>query len=88
MDKRTRASTQGCHTDRAWGQQASRTRSGMEATPSMARAAPKTPALLPAQGRQRDGPRQGDPPPHWPPRPLCLREWRAGTPPPHPTPES
>ena len=64
MDKRTRATTTGRHTDRARGQQASTNQSGMGAPPSMARATPRTPALLPAQGRQRDGPRQGDPPPH------------------------
>ena len=51
MDKRTRASAQGRHTDRARGQQAGTNRSGMGATPSMARATPRTPALLPAQGR-------------------------------------
>ena len=40
-----------------------------------------TPALLPVQGRQRDGPRQGNPPPRWAPRPL-LRGWRhTGRPP-------
>ena len=48
MDRRTRANTQGRHTDRARGQQASTNRSGMGATPPMARATPSTPALLPA----------------------------------------
>ena len=33
------------------------------ATPPMDRTTPVTPALLPAQGRQRDGTRQSDPPP-------------------------
>ena len=69
MDQRTRANTPGRHTGRAQRQQASTNRSGIGATPSMARATSRTPALLPAQGRQRDGPRQGDPQPHWPPRP-------------------
>ena len=72
--------------DRAQGQQASTNQSGMGATPSMARATPKTHALLPAQGRQRDGPRQGDPPPHWPPLSHRWGERRAGCPPPLPRP--
>ena len=67
MDKRTRATTAERHTDRAQGQQASGGRSGMGATPSMARATPRTPALLPAQARQRDRPRQGDRRPTGPP---------------------
>ena len=37
------------------------------ATPPMDRTTPVTPALLPAQGRQRDGTRQSDPPPYRPP---------------------
>ena len=37
------------------------------ATPPMDRTTPVTPALLPAQGRQRDGTRQSDPPPYSPP---------------------
>ena len=82
MDKRTRANTPGRHTDRVQRQHASTNRSGMGATPSMARATPRTPALLPAQGRQRDGPRQGDPPPHWPPRPHSPGERHTGRPPP------
>ena len=86
MDKRTRANTQGRHTDRAQGQQASTNRSGMGSTPSMARVRPRTPTLLPAQGRQRDGPRQGDPPPHWPPRTHRRGEPRTGRPPPPPHP--
>ena len=73
MDKQTRASTQGRHTDRARGQQASTNRSGMGATPSMARATPKKTAFWPAQEGQRDGPRQGDPQPHWPP--LAAPSW-------------
>ena len=48
VGKRTGANTQGHHTDRARGQQVSTNRSGMGATPSMARATPRTPALLPA----------------------------------------
>ena len=67
MDQRTGANTPGRHTDRARRQQASTNRNGMGATPPMARATSRTPALLPAQGRQRDGPRQGHPLPHWPP---------------------
>ena len=87
MGKRTRASAQARHADRAQRQKANTTRSAMGATPSMARATPRIPALLPAQGRQRDGLRQGDPPPHWPPRPHSRGERRTGRPPsPDPTP--
>ena len=64
MGKRTRASTQSRNTDRAQSQQANTNRSFMGATPSMARATPRTPALLPAQRRRRNGLRQGDPQPH------------------------
>ena len=64
MGNQTRASAQGRHTDRAQRQQVNTNRSSMGATPSMARATPRTGALLPSQGRQRDGLRQGDPPPH------------------------
>ena len=46
---------------------------------------PVTPALLPAQGRQRDGTRQSDPPPTGPPRPH-KRGVRRTTPPPQPAP--
>ena len=81
-DKRTRANTPGRHMDRARRQQASTNRSGMGATPSMARATPRAPALLPAQGRQRDRPRQGDPPPPCPPWPHSWGERRTGRPPP------
>ena len=81
MDKGTRANTQGHHTDRARRQQASTNLSSMGATPPIARATPRTPALLPAQGRQRDGPRQGDAPPPWPPRPHSRGERRTGPPP-------
>ena len=89
MDKRTRACAQGRHTDRARGQQASTNRNGMAATPSMARATSRTPALLPAQGRQRDGPRQGDPQPHWPPgRTDRGNGTQAATPPPIPPPSA
>ena len=45
-----------------------------------------TPALLPAQGRQRDGTRQSDPPPHCPPRPHKQDARRTGRPPPPPHP--
>ena len=62
--KRTRANTQGRHTDRTRRQRASTNRSCMGATPFIARATLRTPTLLPAQGRQRDGPSQGNPPPH------------------------
>ena len=52
-----------------------------------ARGTPRTPAFLPAQGRQRDGPRQHDPPPHWPPRPRSRGARRTDRPPPsHPLP--
>ena len=49
--------------------------------PPVTRTTPVTPALLPAQGRQRDGTRQSDPPPYWPPRPH-KREARRTPPPP------
>ena len=48
----------------------------------MTRTTPVTPALLPAQGRQRDGTRQSDPPPYWPPRPHTRGVWRTPPPPP------
>ena len=48
----------------------------------MTRLTPVTPALLPAQGRQRDGTRQSDPPPEWPPRPHKRGARRTGSPPP------
>ena len=83
-NKRTRVNTPGRHTDRARGKQASTNQSGMGATPSMARATPRTPAFLPTWGRQRDGPRQGDPQPHWPPRPHSRGARRTGRPPPPP----
>ena len=66
--KETCANAPGRRRDRAQRRQASTNQSGMGATPSMTRTTPVTPALLPAQGRQRDGMRQSDPPPHWPPR--------------------
>ena len=66
---------------RARRRQASTNRSGMGATPSMARAMPVTPALSPSQGRQRDGPGQGDPPPHWPPQPHSRGARLTGDPP-------
>ena len=86
-NERTRANTPGRHTDRARRQQRSTNRSGMGATPSTARATPRTPALMAAQGRQKDGPRQGDPPPHCPPRPHNRGARRTGClPPPTPPP--
>ena len=54
MDKQTGASTQGRHTGRARGQQARTNRSGMGATPSMARATPKTLCCLPSETRGTD----------------------------------
>ena len=54
------------------------------ATPPMDSATPVTPALLSAQGRQRDGTRQSDPPPYRPP-PAAQRGVRR-TPPPPPRP--
>ena len=46
-------------------------------------ATPVTPALLPAQGRQRDGTRQSDPPPYWP-LPAAQTGGTAHAPPPPP----
>ena len=66
-NKRTRVNAPGRQTDRARRWQTRLNRSSMAATPSMARATPRTSALLPAQGRQRDGRRQGDPRPTGPP---------------------
>ena len=55
------------------------------ATPPMDRTTPVTPALLPAQGRQRDGPRQSDPPPYRPPRAAQPGGTAHGPPPPPPS---
>ena len=55
------------------------------ATPPMDRTTPVTPALLPAQGRQRDRPRQSDPPPYRPP-PAAQTGGTAHAPPPPPPP--
>ena len=48
-------------------------------------ATPVTPALLPAQGRQRDGTKQSDPPPYSPP-PAAQTGDTAHAPPPQPAP--
>ena len=53
------------------------------AEPPMDRTTPVTPALLPAQGRQRDGTRQSDPPPYRPP-PAAQTGGTAHAPPPPP----
>ena len=53
------------------------------ATPPMDRTTPVTPALLPAQGRQRDGTRQSNPPPYSPP-PAAPTGGTAHAPPPPP----
>ena len=50
--------------------------------PKLTRTTPVTPALLPAQGKQRDGTRQSDPPPNRPPRPHKRGARRTGRPPP------
>ena len=55
------------------------------ATPPMDGTTPVTPALLPAQGRQRDGTRQSDPPPYRPP-PAAQTGGTAHAPPPPPQP--
>ena len=47
---------------------------------------PVTPALLPAQGRQRDGTRQSDAPPYRPPPGRTNRGYGARPPPPQPAP--
>ena len=62
---RTRANTPGRHTDRARRGQTSRNRSSMGATPSMARATPRTPALMPPPPTHPpalERPRRADPP--------------------------
>ena len=51
------------------------------ATPPLDRTTPVTPALLPAQGRQRDGMRQSNPPPYRPP-PAAQMGSTAHAPPP------
>ena len=84
-NKRTRANAPQRHTDCARRRQASTNRSGMGAAPSMTRTTPLPPALLPAQGRQRDGTRRSNPPPNWPPQPHKRGARRTGLPPP-PTP--
>ena len=61
-------------------------RNSMGATPSMARATSRTLALLPAQGRQRDGPRQHDPAPPRPPGHPPGGAARGPPPPPPPPP--
>ena len=81
-NNRIRANAPGCRTDRLQRRQALTNRSGMGPTPSMTRTTPVPPALLPAQGRQRDGTTQSDPPPHWPPHPHRRGAWRTGRPPP------
>ena len=55
------------------------------ATPPVDRTTPVTPALLPAQGRQRGGTRQSDPPPYRPP-PAAQTGGTAHRPPPQPPP--
>ena len=55
------------------------------ATPPLDRTTPVTPALLPAQGRQRDGTRQINPPPYRPP-PAAQTGGSAHAPPPLPAP--
>ena len=82
----TRANAPGRRTDHARRRQASTNRSGIGATPSMTRTTPVTPALLPPRGRQRDGTRQSDPTPHWPPHPYKRGARRTGRPPCPPTP--
>ena len=56
----------------------------MGTTPPMTRTTPVTPALLPAQGGQRDGTRQSDPPPYWPTHPQKRGARRTARPPPPP----
>ena len=85
-NKRARANAPGHRTDRAQRRGASTNRCGMGAAPPMTRTTPVTPALLPAQGRKRDGTRQSDPPPYWPPGPHKRGAWRTGRPPPQPAP--
>ena len=84
-NKGARANAPGRRTDRAQRRRKSTNRSGMGATPPMTRTTPVTPALVPAEARQRDGTRQSDPPPCWPPRPHKRGTRRTGCPPPPPT---
>ena len=55
----------------------------MEAMPSMNSATPMTPAFVPAQGRQRDGPGYSDSPPLGAPRPRPRGGRHTGCPPIH-----
>ena len=64
-----------------------RTRVVWGTTPPMDRTTPVTPALLPAQARQRDGPRQRDPPPYRPP-PGRTNGGHGAPPPPSPPPST
>ena len=68
-NKPARANARGRRTDRARRLRASTNRSGMGTTPPMTRTTPVTPALLPAEGRQRHGTRQSNLPPYWAPGP-------------------
>ena len=65
-NKRARANAPARCTDRAQRRRANTNRSGMGTTPPMTRTTLVTPALLPAQGRQRDGTRQTNPRPTGP----------------------
>ena len=64
---RTRTSAHERRTSHARGRHATTNRSSMGAAPPMTWASPMTPAMLPAQGGQRDGPRQNVPPAPRPP---------------------
>ena len=55
--EQTRAGAQEMCTDHTRGRHANTNRSSMGATPSIPRATPMAPAILPAQGRQSSGPR-------------------------------
>ena len=80
-NKRARANAPGRRTDRT---QRSLVSTGVVwgATPPMDSTTPVTPALLPAQGRQRDGTRQSDPPPYSPPPGRTNGGYGARPPPP------
>ena len=56
------------------------------ATPPMDSTTPVTAALLPAQGKQRDGTRQSDPPPYRPPLAAQTGGTAHAPPPPQPAP--
>ena len=84
-NKRAFANAPGRRTDRTQRSLVSTNRSDMGGHDPMDSTTSVTPAFLPAQGRQRDGMRQSDPPPYRPPPGRTTRGYGA-PPPPQPAP--